>query len=179
MQLARDLAAQAAVARRSPRQFSGLAWRYDNDHAQALRAVRLDDSDDHVFRACGAAREGEWVVSGGFAVCDFAAAPRCDPSCHCESSFVALESRARCSIAEVVEVSEAELEAQADALAWHLVRGWGAPVVGRARRVAEESAPHRRRLRDARPEIWITVKRDAERGRPRARRAVLRSTTAS
>jgi len=26
-----------------------------------LRAVRLDDSDDHVFRACGAARDGEPV----------------------------------------------------------------------------------------------------------------------
>jgi hypothetical protein len=38
----------------------------------------------------------------------------------------------------VVEVSEAELEAQADALAWHLVRGWGAPSWEGARRVAEE-----------------------------------------
>ena len=47
-----------------------------------LKAVRLDDSDDHVFRACGAAKDGEWVVSGGFAVCDFASAPRCDPACH-------------------------------------------------------------------------------------------------
>ena len=39
-----------------------------------LRAVRLDDSDEHVFRACGAAQDGEWVVSGGYAVCDFNAA---------------------------------------------------------------------------------------------------------
>ena len=70
-----------------------------------LRAVRLDDSDDHIFRGCGAARDGEAVVSGGFAVCDFETAPRCDPPCHCGSSFLAIGSRARCSIAEVVEVS--------------------------------------------------------------------------
>jgi hypothetical protein len=125
-----------------------------------LRAVRLDDSDDHVFRACGAAREGEWVVTGGFAVCDFSAAPRCAPSCHCESSFVAVESRARCSIAEVVEVSEADLEAQVDALAWHLVRGWKAPSWDEARRVAEEEVRHTADVCETlAPEIWITVKR--------------------
>jgi len=125
-----------------------------------LRAVRLDDSDDHVFRSCGAAREGEWVVSGGFAVCDFAEAPRCSPSCHCESSFVALESRARCSIAEVVEVTEAEMEAQTDALAWHLVRGWGAPSWEVARRVAEDEVRHTAEVCETlAPEIWITVKR--------------------
>src|SRR5215471_2502894 len=100
-----------------------------------LRAVRLDDSDEHVFRACGAAKEGEWVVSGGYAVCDFTRARRCDPSCHCEASFVALESRARCSIAEVVEVSDSEMEAQADALAWYLVRAWSAPSWDVAREV--------------------------------------------
>ena len=70
-----------------------------------LRAVRLDDSDDLLFKAHGAAREGDWVVSGGYAVCDFANAPKCDPRCHCESSFLALQGRERCSIAEVVEVT--------------------------------------------------------------------------
>src|SRR5512132_575841 len=92
-----------------------------------LRAVRLDDSDDHVFRACGAARDGEPVVSGGYATCDFAHARRCEPSCHCEASFVAAGSRSRCSIAEVVEVSAAEVEQQVEALAWHLVKSWNAP----------------------------------------------------
>lgn len=125
-----------------------------------LRAVRLDDSDEHVFRACGAAREGEWVVSGGYAVCDFSNAPRCEPSCHCESSFLALESRARCSIAEVVEVSEAELEAHVDALAWHLVRGWGAPSWEAARRLAVEEVRHTAEVCETlAPEVWITVKR--------------------
>ena len=130
-----------------------------------LRAVRLDDSDDHLFRTHGAARDGEWVVSGGYAVCDFADAPKCDPRCHCESSFLALESRRRCSVAEVVEVSEADLEAQADALAWHLVRVWGAPSWEVARRVADEEVRHTADVCETlSPEVWITVKRTPKDG---------------
>lgn len=125
-----------------------------------LRAVRLDDSDEHVFRACGAAGEGEWVVSGGFAVCDFDRAPRCDPACHCESSFLALGSRSRCSIAEVTEVTEAQLEEQVDALAWHLVKAWNAPSWQAARALAEEEIRHTAEVCETlSPEVWITVKR--------------------
>jgi hypothetical protein len=125
-----------------------------------LRAVRLDDSDQHVFKACGAAKDGEWVVTGGYAVCDFANAPRCDPACHCESSFLALGSRARCSIAEVVEVPESGVDEQIEALAWHLVRGWGAPSYDAAHRVAEEEIRHTVDVCETlEPEVWITVKR--------------------
>src|SRR5213595_2646213 len=107
-----------------------------------LRAVRLDESDDQVFRSCGAARDGEWVVSGGYAACDFANAPQCDPPCHCQASFVAVGSRARCSIAEVAEASAEDIEAHTDALAWHLVKDWGAPSWEAARAVAEEEIRH-------------------------------------
>ncbi len=125
-----------------------------------LRAVRLDDSDEHVFRSCGAAREGEWVVSGGYAVCDFERAPRCDPPCHCESSFVAVGSKARCSIAEVAEASDEDLETQVDALAWHLVRAWNAPSWEAARALAEEEMRHTAEVCETlAPEVWITVKR--------------------
>ena len=128
--------------------------------AKLLRAVRLDDSDDSIFRGCGAARDGEAVVSGGFAACDFDRAPQCDPPCHCESSFVAVGSRARCSIAEVVEVSDADLDAQADALAWHLVRNWGAPSWEEARSLAGEEVRHTAEVCETlAPEVWITVKR--------------------
>jgi hypothetical protein len=130
-----------------------------------LRAVRLDDSDDHLFRTHGAARDGEWVVSGGYAVCDFASAPKCEPRCWCESSFLALEARRRCSIAEVVEVDAAQLEAHADALAWFLVRGWGAPSWEVARRVAEEEVRHTVDVCETlAPEVWITVKRTPREG---------------
>jgi hypothetical protein len=125
-----------------------------------LRAVRLDDSDDHLFPTHGAARDGEWVVTGGYAVCDFANAPQCEPRCHCESSFLALEARRRCSIAEVVEVTEDELQARAESLAWFLVRGWGAPSWEVARRVAEEEVRHTADVCETlSPEVWITVKR--------------------
>lgn len=125
-----------------------------------LRAVRLDDSDDHIFRGCGAARDGEPVVTGGYAACDFDVAPRCDPPCHCESSFIAVGSRTRCSIAEVVEANEADLETQADTLAWHLVKDWGAPSWEVARRVAEEELRHTSEVCETlAPEVWITVKR--------------------
>jgi hypothetical protein len=125
-----------------------------------LRAVRLDDSDAHLFPTHGAARDGEWVVSGGYAVCDFTRAPKCDPPCHCESSFVALQGRARCSLAEVVEVSEADLEAHTDALAWFLLKGWGAPSWEVARRVAEEEVRHTADVCEGlATEVWITVKR--------------------
>ena len=126
-----------------------------------LRAVRLDESDESVFRACGAAKDGEWVVTGGYAVCEFDTAPRCDPSCHCSSSFVAVGSRARCSIAEVVEVGEADIEAQVEALAWHLVKSWGAPSWEAARRVAEDEVRHTAEVCETlSPEMWITVKRE-------------------
>jgi hypothetical protein len=130
-----------------------------------LRAVRLDDSDEHVFRGCGAARDGEWVVTGGYAVCDFTNAPRCDPPCHCQSSFLALASRARCSIAEVVEVPETGIEEQIDALAWYLVRGWGAPSMEVARGIAEEEVLHTAQVCETlAPEVWITVKRTPQPG---------------
>jgi len=126
-----------------------------------LRAVRLDDSDDQVFRACGAAREGDWVVSGGYAVCDFANAPRCAPPCHCQASFVAVGSRARCSIAEVAEVGADEVEAQIDALAWHLVKDWGAPSWDAAHAVAEEEIRHTAEVCETlAPDVWITVQRE-------------------
>ncbi len=38
-----------------------------------LKAVRLDNADDAMYRQGGACDENEWVTSGGFAVCDLAA----------------------------------------------------------------------------------------------------------
>jgi uncharacterized protein DUF6505 len=116
-----------------------------------LRAVRLDESDGQVFREHGAAREGEWVTTAGFAVCDASTA----------NSFMAVESRARCTIAEVVEVSDADFDAVVDALAWQLVRGWNAPSYEAARTLAEEEARHTAEVCETlAPEVWITVQRE-------------------
>ncbi len=130
-----------------------------------LRAVRLDDSDGEVFRACGAATDGEPVVTGGFATCDFANEPRCDPACHCEASFLAVGSGARCTIAEVVEASAEEVAVQVDALAWRLVKAWGAPSWEAARALAEEEVRYTTEVCESlAPESWITVKREPRSG---------------
>ncbi len=111
-----------------------------------LRAVRLDDSDDHIFTEGGAAKEGEPVVTGGFA----------GP----ESAFLAIASKKRCTIAEVREVSEEELEQEIEAAAWALVRGWNAPSWEAARALAEDEIRHTAEVCETlSPEVWITVKR--------------------
>jgi hypothetical protein len=114
-----------------------------------LSAVRLDDSDDHLFKdSGGAAREGEAVVTGGFA--------------GAESAFLAIASKARCTIAEVREVSEEELEAEIEAFAWALLRGWNAPSWEAARALAEDEIRHTAEVCETlSPEVWITVKRTA------------------
>jgi hypothetical protein len=125
-----------------------------------LKAIRLDDSDDQLFKTHGAAAEGEWLVTGGYAVCDFANAPHCTPRCYCESSFLAAGSRARCTIAEVTEVSEETLEEAIEKLTWHLIKGWGAPSYEIARTVAEDEIRHTEDVCETlAAEVWITVKR--------------------
>jgi len=115
-----------------------------------LRAVRLDDSDEHVFRSCGAAADGEWVTTAGFAVADELTA----------DSFMAMASRARCTIAEVVEASEEELEACVDAFAWELVRKWNAPSYEAARTLAADEVQHTTEVCETlAPGVWITVRR--------------------
>ena len=88
---------------------SPIVWRIL--HMKFLKAVRLDDSDAHVYAAeGGAAVDGEWMVSGGYAVCDLAKGHRTTP-CHCGTSFVSVGSHGRCTIAEVCHIEPHEYEA--------------------------------------------------------------------
>src|SRR5688500_11129259 len=66
------------------RRLAGMHVLYHNVMPKVLRAGRLGYPDDDVFRLCGAARDGEWVVAGAYAACKFDVGPRCDPPCHCE-----------------------------------------------------------------------------------------------
>ena len=127
-----------------------------------LKAVRLDDSDDRILAAeGGAAVDGEWVVSGGYAVCDLGQGHR-SPQCHCESTFVAVGSRRRCTIAEVAEIDPATSEQVKEALVRHFVEELGAPSMDAARTVAEEEFAYTADLASGFPEeVWITVKREA------------------
>ncbi|MFT5502570.1 MAG: hypothetical protein ACI8XC_000275 [Gammaproteobacteria bacterium] len=77
-------------------------------HMKFLKAVRLDDSDAHIYAALGgAAKDDEWMVSGGYAVSDLATGHRSAP-CHCGTSFVSVESHGRCTIAEVSHIEPYE-----------------------------------------------------------------------
>ena len=127
-----------------------------------LKAVRLDDSDERVLAAeGGAAVDGEWVVAGGYAVCDPARGHRV-PQCHCESTFVAVGSRRRCTIAEVAELDPAMHEQLRAVLIRHFMEDLGAPSAEAARSVAEEELSYTADLAAGFPEeVWITVQREA------------------
>jgi hypothetical protein len=126
-----------------------------------LKAVRLDDSDDRVLEGeGGAAADGEWVVSGGYAVCDLAHGHR-SPRCHCDTTFVAVGARRRCTIAEVADIEESAYEQVKQALARHLLDDLGAPSPEAATAAAKDECNYTRELAGSFPaEVWITVKRE-------------------
>jgi hypothetical protein len=126
-----------------------------------LKAVRLDDSDARIYaQEGGAAEEDEWVVSGGYAVCDLASGHRRAP-CHCDTAFIAVKSHGRCTIAEVVDLDPTaynEIRAQ---LAQHFLDDLGAPSIEAAREAAEDECAYTADLAAGFPnEVWITVKRE-------------------
>ena len=125
-----------------------------------LKAVRLDNSDDEMYRQAGACDESEWVTTGGFAVCDLAEGYRCDPRCYCDASFISLTRKARCTLAEVVEVQDADIAIFKDQMTQHLMFDWKAPDHETARGVAEEEVDYTVELAGTFPaEMWISVKR--------------------
>ncbi|MEO8101813.1 MAG: DUF6505 family protein [Betaproteobacteria bacterium] len=125
-----------------------------------LKAVRLDDSDAELYRQGGACDEDEWVTSGGFAVCDLLRGYRCDPPCRCDASFLSLTRRARCTLAEIVDVAGSDIEIFKDQMTQHLLFDWKAPDYETARELAEEEIRYTMDLAGSFPaEVWITVKR--------------------
>lgn len=125
-----------------------------------LKAVRLDSSDTLLFAQEGAAQDGEWLVSGGYAVCDPTGATHRRPNCHCLTSFIGAVSHGRCSIAEIVEIDIVEYHDVIERLVRHFMDGLGAPTLEAARAVAEEEAAYTADLCESfSPEVWITVKR--------------------
>lgn len=125
-----------------------------------LKAVKLDVSDGKIFVAEGALEDGEWAVSGGYAVCDLASGSHRQPGCRCDVSFIGLGNRKRCTIAEVVEVDETTYRQHIETLTRHFLEDLGAPSPGAARAAAEEEVSYTAELCESfEPEVWITVKR--------------------
>ena len=127
-----------------------------------LKAVRLDDSDERLLvETGGAARDGEWVVSGGYAVCDLPSGHRV-ARCRCDTTFLAAGARRRCTIAEVAEIEEAAYAEIRDRLARHFLEELGAPTPEAARAAAEDECAYTADLAGGfPPEVWITGKREA------------------
>ena len=125
-----------------------------------LKAVLLDASDSQVYSREGAARDGEWLVSGGYAVCDPTGVTHRAPNCHCLTSFIGVVGRGRCTIAEVVEIDKSEYQQVIERLVRHFMDDLGAPTLEAARVVAEEEAVYTTELCESfSSEVWITVKR--------------------
>jgi len=126
-----------------------------------LKAVRLDDSDARIYaQEGGAAEDGEWVVSGGYAVCDPAKGHRRAP-CHCGTTFVAVRSHGRCTLAEVADIDPAVYDELKELLVSHFLDDLGAPSPGAAREAAEDECAYTAGLAAGFPdEVWITVQRD-------------------
>src|SRR5439155_9499326 len=95
-----------------------------------LKAVRLDSSDTLVYSQEGAAQNGEWLVSGGDAVCDPTGATHRRANCHCRTSFISVVSHGRCTIAEIVEIGEVEYHDEIEHLVRHSMDDVGAPTLG-------------------------------------------------
>jgi hypothetical protein len=111
-----------------------------------LKAVRLDDSDARLLEdEGGAAADGEWVVSGGYSVCDLAHGHR-TPRCHCDTTFVAAGGRRRCTIAEVADIEDSAYEHVKQALARHLLEDLGAPSPEAAAAAAEDECTYTQEL---------------------------------
>lgn len=126
-----------------------------------LKAVRLDDSDDRILAGeGGAATDGEWLVSGGYAVCDLARGHR-TPCCHCDTTFIAVAALRRCTVAEVAEIDEPTYQQIKQALARHFLEGLGAPSREAAAAAAEDECAYTAELAAGFPaDVWITVKRE-------------------
>lgn len=125
-----------------------------------LKAVRLDESDGRVYVQEGAAEDGEWLVCGGYAVCDLASGQHFRPHCHCDTSFIGLATFGRCTIAEVVEIDEATYHKYIETLTRYFLNSLGAPSEEAARALAEEEVAYTADLCESfNPEVWVTVKR--------------------
>ncbi len=127
-----------------------------------LKAVRLSERDALLFPDDELLEDGDWVVSGGFAVCDPSAGGHRRAGCRCDASFVGLASRRRCGIAEVVTIDDVTYRSHVETLTRQLFEDWGAPSEEAARAAAEEEVAYTADLSESfTTGVWITVQRAA------------------
>jgi len=105
------------------------------------RAIRLDGSDAEVYER--AAEPGEWAVPGSFAFLDDTPQALAGKRLQAfRSGFLGTTSFGWCTLVEVAEIDDDELEQVIDRLAQHFVREHGAPHIAAALPAAAEEADY-------------------------------------
>ena len=103
------------------------------------KAIRLDESDRHVFER--AAEPGECVVVGSFAFADDAPDTLTGKRRQAfRNGFLGVGSFGWTTLAAIAEISETEFDATIDRLADHLEERYGAPSREAALEAAREEA---------------------------------------
>ena len=103
------------------------------------RAVRLDESDAHVYT--NAAVPGEWAVPGSFAFVDKDPAELTGKELQAFGhGFLGVQSLGWSTLVQVAEIAEQEYQQVIDRLAGHFVERYGAPDLATALPAAREEA---------------------------------------
>jgi uncharacterized protein DUF6505 len=120
--------------------------------------IRLDASDSHVFAV--AAEPGEWAVTGGFVFADREPAALSGKERQAfAQGFLGTASFGWSSLVSVAEIGFADYEGVIEALAQHLLAGYGAPDIAAARAAAREEAEFAASLCTHRINTLIAVER--------------------
>ena len=105
------------------------------------RVIRMDESDLNVFS--NVAEPGEWAIPGTFAFSNWSEAELAGKARQeFAHGWLGLESFGRASVVAVAPITEAEIAALIDQLAFHFVEAWGAPNTDAALPVATEEITH-------------------------------------
>ena len=124
-----------------------------------LRAVRLDDSDCHVYEQ--ASEPGEWAVPGSFAFLDMD--PRTlegKPLQAFNSGFLGTRSFGWTTLVEIAEIDDDEYQQVIDRLATHFMEHYGAPHIAAALPAAGEEAHYASTICEYPLATLLAVERD-------------------
>lgn len=123
------------------------------------RAIRLDDSDKHVYDR--PAIPGEWAVPGSFVFLDDdqsrLTGKRLQAFGH---GFLGTESFGWSTLVEVAEISENEYETVVDRLATHFVEHYGAPDIATALPAARDEANFAASICDHKLHTLLMIERE-------------------
>jgi hypothetical protein len=126
-----------------------------------LKTVRADTSDTFVFDK--AAEPGEWAISGAMLFANLDPATLSGkPRAAFRSGFLGIGSFGWSTLAQIVEVSDAQRSTAVEQLVARLVERCGAPDLATARPAAEEEIAFAASLCDHPPGMLVAVSRRYE-----------------